>query len=321
LQRAAAFLGQAHRQPAASLAKRARSCCLSRGTASKGASMSLSVSQVLSDTWAALKGRFWALIGMWLAFFAIIMGAVIAFLMAIGGGMMTLAATMENPDNAAGLGAGMFGLMVVFYLFYLLLVCAQNAALTALASPLREPDFGAAFGAGWRSAPTLLVVFVLLLIGYFIGALAFGVLAAAVSALGSAGTGIAAVLVLALVLYFACRLGLVFPVAAVEGVRNPFAAIGRSWAVTRGNVLPIFLAMVVFVAIAGVLFALLFVPLLGSLSDMSGGNAVPAVGAMVFLFFGVTLLSVIVAVAYAALLAAVHARLVGTGEQLADTFA
>jgi hypothetical protein len=283
--------------------------------------MSLSVSQVLSDTWSALTARFWGLVGMWLVFFAIMMAMVLVFFMAMGGGALALAGSMENPDGlGAGFGAGMIGLMIVFYLAYLLVACAQNAAITALASPLRERDFGGAMSVGLRSAPTLLVVFVLLLIAYFAGAIAFGVLAGALSALGTAGVAISVILVLGIVIYFACRLGLVFPVVPVEGVRNPFTAIGRSWALTRGNVLPIFLAMLVLVVITLMLVAILFVPLFGSFSGLNDASAIPSIGAMSFLFLGAAVLSVVVAVAYAAFLAALHARLVGTGEQLADTF-
>lgn len=284
--------------------------------------MALSVSQILSDTISALKARFWGLVGMWLVFFAIMMGMLLAFTMFVGGGLLAMAGSMENPDAmGAGLGGGMIALMIVFYIAYLLLACAQYAALAALASPLEDSDFGGAFSAGMRSSPTLLVAMVLFLIAYFVAALAFGLLAALLSALGTLGAVISVLLIVGIVLYLACRVGVVFAVVPVEGMRNPFAAIARSWALTRGNALPIFLALLVFVVVMVVAITILVAPLLGSFSEMAGGTSAPPIGAMAFLLVGGMVLSVVLALAYSAFLAALHARLAGgTGEQLVETF-
>jgi hypothetical protein len=281
--------------------------------------MSLSVSQILSETFNAVKSRFWALVGMWLVFFAIVIGMFVLFFLFVGGGALAMAGSMENPDAiGAGFGAGMIALMIVFYVAYLMLISAQYAALTALASPLRSADFGSAFGAGMRSAPTLLAVMVLFLIGYFVGALAIGALTAALSSLGTAGAAVSVLLFVIVLIYLACRLTLVFPVVPVDGVRNPITAIGRSWSLTRGNVLPIFLAMLVLIAITLVLVAILVAPVFGSLSDL-GPTSTPPIGAMIFLFLGGAVLSVVLAVTYAAFWAALHARLAGR-EPLSETF-
>jgi len=46
--------------------------------------------------------------------------------------------------------------ILVFYLGYILIYCAQTASLNALASPLQQLGFGDAFSVGLRSALPLL---------------------------------------------------------------------------------------------------------------------------------------------------------------------
>lgn len=282
--------------------------------------MKLTVSQIFSDTFAAMKEHFWGLIGLWLTFFAITAVAMIVFFMVMGGGVMAMAGAIEGADGA-GFGAGVILFMFVFYVVYLLLACAQTAALNAMASPLRRVDFGEAFGLGWRSSPTLLLVMVLLVIAYFVGALVAGMIFAALASLGSAVAVVAAILLFLGVMYLACRLSIVFPIVPVDGVRNPITAISRSWGLTRGNALSIFLSFLLLFVIFGVLVGVLILPFMGTIMSMDNPNAAPALGGLAFFFIGAIVLSVVFAVTYAAFLSAIHGRLAGsTGEQLSETF-
>ncbi|MEM8697111.1 MAG: hypothetical protein AAGE05_13910 [Pseudomonadota bacterium] len=54
-------------------------------------------------------------------------------------------------------------------------------------------------------------------------------------------------------IYLACRLAPIGVIAITEGIRNPLTAIQRSFAVTKGNALPIF----AFLAIVGIVFILI----------------------------------------------------------------
>jgi hypothetical protein len=280
----------------------------------------MGVSEILSDTFARLRERFWGLLGIWFVFFAIMMAALVVFFLAIGGSAFALAGSMESGSAfGPGMGAGMVLLIIVFYLVYLLIAVAQYAAMNAMASPIRNAGFGDALNAGFRSSPTLLVVMVLLVIGYFVFALIASVLFAALAQLGSAATVIGAIALFAAILYLACRLAIVFPIVPVDGVRNPFAAIGRSWNLTRGNALAIFLAFVVFGIIAAILFAIVFVPSMGSFRALEAGDTSAMGGAMIFMFLGFTIISILIAIGYSALLSSVHARLAGDS-RVAHTF-
>lgn len=287
--------------------------------------MQLSTGRILSDTFAMAKSRFWSLVGMYLAWFAISMALLILSMVAFGGTMA--AASAADPEGlAAGAGIAAVVGMIVFYLGYLALACAQYGAMCTLASPMRSGDFGAAFGAGLKAALPLLGTMVVLLVGYFVAAIVIGVVAGVA---GQAGT-VVLVAVLALVavgvLWLGARIGIVFPLVPVEGIYNPFRAIGRAWALTRGNAWPIFLSFVAFMLIAAVLLGLVLLPFAGTvmaIGSSDGGDPAAlagAMGSMAFMFVGLVVVGIVVAIAYAALLSAIHGALAG-GDDAAAAFA
>lgn len=274
--------------------------------------MKLTVGRIFSETFSTMKDRFWGLFGLWAAFFGLMLAAIVVFGMIAGGSAATLAGAVDDPAVLAdGVGVGLIAALVVFYLAYVLLVCAQYAAMNAMASPLRQADFGEAFSVGWRSAPTLLGVMIVFLIGYVLAAMAAGL----VGALGTAGAVVGTVLLIGVMLYLASRLLIVFPVVPVDGVRNPFKAIGRAWRLTAGQALPIFLSLLAFVALLLLLMALMIIPIFGTVEAISEGGTAPAIGSMLFAFAAVIVLSIVVAIAYAAHLSAVHALVVRQSEE------
>lgn len=282
--------------------------------------MNITVSSILSGTLEGMKARFGGLAAMWLIFFLLTLAALVVFSLVLGGSMMAaMGGAAEGGAFGPGFGAGMFAVMAVFYVGYLLLACAQYGAMNAMASPLSRASFGDAFSLGWRTSPTLLAVMLIMVIGYLLVALALSALGAA---LGEIGALIASIVLFAAVIYLACRLAIVLPIAPVDGVRNPITVISRSWQLTRGHALPIFLSLLVFVLAVLVLGAILLVPALGAISSLSTGDAAPGIGIMLYLFVGFIALSVVFAAAYAAYLSAIHAQLSErAGEGIGETFA
>ncbi|WP_162935762.1 glycerophosphoryl diester phosphodiesterase membrane domain-containing protein [Tsuneonella amylolytica] len=287
--------------------------------------MRLGVSQIMSETFAIARRRFWSLLGMQLTWFAILIGLMIVSMIAIGGGAVAFGSLLSDAE-IVGPGAGigfLFG-MLVLYAGYLLIACAQYAAMCTLASPLRRGGFGDAFSSGIRSAPTLLVVFIVMIVGYFVVAFALSAVGALFAAQNSALSLVFGLLVLAVLIWLGSRLGIVLPIVPVDGVRNPIRAIGRAWSLTRGNAVPIFLAFLVFVVVAVVLIALATVPFMGTLAalglDGSGMPSDAAVGGgVVAMFLLLMLAGVVIAILYAALLSAIHGLLAG-GTQAAEVF-
>ena len=237
----------------------------------------MGVSDVLATTMAILRNRGIGLVGIWLAFLVlvIILGAV-AFGVIGAGALAAGGMGMSGDGLGAGLGLGMLGAMLVFYLAYILIYMAQSLAMAHYASPLVEPDIGTSFSAGFRGALTMVGVTVLLLIVYFAVALVMGLASAALSSVGDLlGAGFA-ILILPVAIYLMCRLSILLPVVAVDGVRNPVTAIGRTWALTRGNALAIFLSLLAFVVVAIVVFGVMFVFFAGSMQGLESSMATGA---------------------------------------------
>lgn len=280
----------------------------------------MSVGDILSDTFARVRERFWGLLGVWAVFAVIMIAGSVAFFAVLGRGVFALTNSMESVGGpGAGMGIGMILLVIAFYIVYLLIAAAQYAALNAMASPIRNADLGEAISTGFRSSPTLLLVMVLFIIAYFLLALVAGVVFAVLAQAGSAGSIIGVIILFLAVLYLACRVSVVFPIVPIDGVRNPITAIARSWSLTRGHALAIFLAFLVLAIVATVLFAIVIVPSIGSIGALQAGDLSGIGGAMTFIFVGATVVSALVAMSYSAMLASIHARLAGE-HGVAETF-
>jgi hypothetical protein len=277
--------------------------------------MELSTSGILSRMFEMMKGRFGPLLGIWFVYFAVQIAFSIVFLMVIGASVFAGGA-IGDPAAMAGLGVGMIVLMLVFYLVYLLIYVASYASLTSMASPLHRPAFGDALYAGVRSALPLFGAMLLLLVAYFVVALVIGMIT---GLLGTAGSTLFAIVLIPALIYIGCRLSIIFPLVAVDGIRNPITAITRSWNMTGGSVLGILGATLVYLLIAVVLFAVVFLPVFGSAATLVDPAA--AMGTMLFFFVGVVIVGIVVSIMGAALAAAIHGGLSDTsGGRLSETF-
>ncbi len=141
-------------------------------------------------------------------------------------------------------------------------------ALLALLTDRTLPTVGEAIGMGVRGiVPYMLAQLAL--------GLGVGLIGGLVLAIGTA-TGIAALAVLGvgavliLFIYTAIRTSLVAPVVAVEGERNPIAALKRSWTLTQGNAA----RLLVFFALVFLVFTVISIvatSLLGLVASAIGG--------------------------------------------------
>jgi len=281
--------------------------------------MSLSIGGIISQTFSMAMQRIGSLLGVWAIYFGLQLLLMIILFGVVGTSFM-MAGSMENP-LAMGMSAVLT--MILGYMAYFLLYMAQAAALVHNASPAHDPSLGDSFMAGLRAVPILLGLALIMLVAYFLAAIVLGLVGAAFSAAGDAGSVIYVILVFLLMIYISCRLSLVMPVIAVDGVGNPITALSRSWTLTSGHVLKIFVVMLLYAVIVGGVFFLLFLVAGGSMMGLSGmGEAgMGAAGAtMIGFFLGFIALMVLVAIVSASFMASLHASLVGP-EAVAETFA
>ncbi|MBA4008926.1 MAG: hypothetical protein C0486_09120 [Erythrobacter sp.] len=288
----------------------------------------IDIGRVFATAWAMLRQRFWLLLGMVAVFFAIqiVASMVLGIVLAIMGaaGAVGIGAGLDDPAAITGMSIFFILVMVVIYGAYLVLVLAQQAAMVTIASPLEDPSFGNAMARGFKSALPFFVISVILGIGYVaLGAVVFVLVGVAGFGGGLTGGIIGIVLLLLfmpVVVYLGCRFAVLVPVVAVDQVFNPIAAIRRSWAVTRGRVLGIFLAILVLavltLAVFGVPFGLIFS------TAVSGDPASGAPLLLLLLPFVFLPLIAVYAMFTASFFAALHSEVTGGGsERLEEVFA
>jgi membrane-anchored glycerophosphoryl diester phosphodiesterase (GDPDase) len=288
----------------------------------------IDIGRVFGTAWAMLRQRFWLLLGMFAVFFAIqfVGSMVLGIVVAIMGvaGAASIGAGLEDPAAITGMGVGFILFMVLFYGAYLVLVLAQQAAMVTLASPLEEASFGSAMGRGFKSALPFFVITLILGVGYVVigGGLAALV---AVVGLGSETVGallgaVLLLLFLPVIVYLGCRMAVLIPVVAVDQVFNPLAAIRRSWAVTRGRALGIFLAILVYglltLVVLGLPFGLIFT------TALSGDPASGLPLLLLLLPFVFLPVFVVYTMFASSFIAALHNEVTGGGsERLEEVFA
>jgi len=286
----------------------------------------MDIGRLFSTSFAMFRQRFWPLAGMWAVFFAIQIGAMIVLGIAAAVlGISGLATDLEDPAAIAGMGVGMILLLVLFYGAYIVVILAQQAALVTLASPLEEPAFGAALSRGFRSALPFLGITLIMVLVYFVLVLVLGGVAGlAAAGGGAAGSILVALLAVPAIIYLGCRFAVLVPVVAVDQVFNPLTAIRRSWAVTQGKVLAIFLAIVGFLLASLVALGLPFGLMVYLLGGTGGGSADPgaAFGMVALGFLVFVPLFIAYSIYAAAFTASMHSEVTGGGaESLEEVFA
>lgn len=285
----------------------------------------IDIGRVFSTSFAMLRQRFWPLVGMWAVFFAIQMAGSIllgvAMAMMGAAGMASLGAGMDDPSAITGMSIGLIVFMALFYGAYLVIVLAQQAAMVMLASPLEEPTFGAALSRGFKSALPFFAIAILMLLIYFAVVAAVAALAGAAGLEGGSLASGLLLLVLPVMVYLGCRFAVLIPVVAVDQVFNPLAALRRSWAVTRGKVLRILLAIIAFAAVSLVVLGLPVMLIFGAV--FTGQDSAGAAAGFALLGFVIFIPLLIVYTMFAsAFTASLHSEVTCNGsEQLEAVFA
>ncbi len=212
-------------------------------------------------------------------------------------------AGMDSKEAAAVI-ADYYSTILPYLLPLVLFQAAGTLALLTLMTDRSRPTVGEAIRSGAKG------VFAYVLAQVLLG-VAVGLIGGAVLAIGTA-TGIGALTVVGLagvgllVIYAAIKTSLVGPVVAVEGERNPVAALKRSWLLTSSNSLRIgvfyllvglaFLVVTsVIVAVAGIIAALI-----------GGAHAGEIAGAVIS-----SALNAVMALYFVAIVAATHRQLAG----------
>ncbi|MGH6787735.1 MAG: glycerophosphoryl diester phosphodiesterase membrane domain-containing protein [Novosphingobium sp.] len=281
--------------------------------------MQFSFSQTYADASRAVKERFGPLLGV-LGIFLVLQVALTGVMMATTGSSFLTAATAMPGDPQPSLGIGFW----VIYAVTIVVGMAGLAALCVMASLLRRPSVGDAIGDGFRSALSvvgaLLVVIVGVAVIVFVISLVIGGSVAATNSPGLAFVGM--LIMFAVFAWLFTRLSLTLPIIAVDGERNPFAAMARSWALTAGNAAKVFFVWFVFVLALTAIMLLIVFGLAGSLVGGFAAGSAPGIGTMVVALVVYLVLIVAINLYSSALTAAVHAQLAGPNAQgYSETFA
>ena len=291
--------------------------------------MTIDIGQLFSRSWEVIKQRVWLLLGMYVLFFVIqiVFSGVLGVIM--GGSAMAFAGVASGMDSPAGalggLGVGFIVMMVVMYLGYFVIVFAQQCAMSALATPLRQTPFGDAIGIGFKGGLTFLLI-VLLGILVYIGFVVVGMIVGFLfSVLGDIGGLVAGLLFLLLpgFIYLALRMAVLVPVVAVDRETGPILAITRTWALTRGHALSIFVIYLIMTGIALVLFLVPILMLVGSLASIGEtGDPTGAVGALLAIPLLLIPLVLVYTIVSTVITACLHAAITDRYEEgVEDTFA
>ncbi len=270
--------------------------------------MKVEIGRVFSNTLAMARDQFASLIGLWgifLLFQILLVGVIFGAI----GGTAALGGDFESLDPASALsfGVGIILLMFVVYFLYLYLYCVQSTAMAQAASPRMRASFGEALSGGFRSGLSLFGVFLLFLVGYLIFSFIIGIVQSIVGFLGSFGEFVVTLIVLGALIFFACRFAVIVPVVAVDSERNPIKAIARAWQLTEGNLLPIFLILLivgVLVIVLGIGFAVVF----GGIFFATVSSGAPAIGTILTMILVFGVFGGLFAVLGSALMAVLHAE-------------
>ncbi|QYJ07868.1 glycerophosphoryl diester phosphodiesterase membrane domain-containing protein [Qipengyuania flava] len=160
-----------------------------------------------------------------------------------------------------------------YWYLFLAMAVIQGIGLLAMLALLRRranPTVGEALGSGARSvvsyiAAQILQGFLIIGVAFFLTALFALTGVVAIAALGG-------VMAFVVACYLVTKLSLVAPVIGIEGERNPVAALRRSWALTKGNSMRLFLFYALLI-VAFLVVSLLISLVLGLVFALAGEQA------------------------------------------------
>ena len=212
-----------------------------------------------------------------------------------------------NPEDFEAIGAAMMQAYADYWWVILIIFVTQGIgtlALLVLLTDRAKPTVGDAIKRGAIGFPTYLaanLIFVLaigVILGLSVAILPFLVL-----------------LAIPVMFYAMVKFSLVMPAIAIDGIRNPFKAIARSWTLTKGNSFRLFIfyallviALMVVSLLVTMVLAVIFAAIGGQVETIGNGLVASVINAIfVVLFLGV--------------LAGIHRQLAGDRpEELSEVF-
>ena len=108
--------------------------------------MTVDIGKVFSDTWAMIKQRWLAMIGLWAAFVGVLILFYIGTIIAAGTWFVTFADAFNGAGGFAdataygGLGIGFVVITVLIMVGFYTIIFGQFGSMVAMASPTRRPS-------------------------------------------------------------------------------------------------------------------------------------------------------------------------------------
>ncbi len=187
-----------------------------------------------------------------------------------------------------------------------------SMALFALLTDRGNPTVGEALGTGLKSIPSYIAAQLMSALGT---GLVIAVPVTLLTLAAPAAGALALLLAVPLMVYLFVKFALTAPVIAIEGERNPVAALLRSWRLTRANSLRIFLFLFLLMFTIGIIAALVSGILglvLSALGEPVASIGIDLVSALV---------NALVTVIFLVVTVAIHRQLAGSpATRLTDTF-
>jgi hypothetical protein len=216
-------------------------------------------------------------------------------------------------DNPAAMQAQVLAFYADWGWALLLMVLLQVAGYLAMLALLRDrsrPTVGQAIGAGLKGLLPAIGAYLLFLLAMIPVALVLILVVALLAVVaGEAGSTIVGVVLgmgmAVFFIYALVKLSLWAPVIAIDKVHNPLAVLRRSWRMTKGKSLPLFLFYLL-LAVVYVVITIVVGMVAGALALVLGASAGVIVSALLSGFLGA-----VAAVIYVAVLAAIHRQLSG----------
>lgn len=235
---------------------------------------------------------------------------------------LAFALLFPQPEAAAGMtGEQAANLLLAFYresmpwmIPMAILQAVGSLALLTLFTDRTRPTVGAAIRQGAIGLVPYLVA--QLLVGFVVSAIAMIVIGLGAATGLMALAIVLAVGVIVFAVYAFVKTSLVAPVIVVEGVRNPIAALKRSWSLTTGNSsrIAVFYALLFFTFLVIVFIASALIGIVAAV--IAGAEGARIVNAVVSSMLGAA-----VTVYAVSVIAAVHRQLAGLSpEAVGATF-
>lgn len=226
-------------------------------------------------------------------------------------------ANFGNPEATKRVMEGMTGPVIAFGLVSFLLQSIGYLAMLALLTDRARPTVGQAIGSAVKALPSVIGATLLFFTGYLLAVLVFAGLAAVLGKVAGLGALVAVLLVMLVVgiVYVMVKLSLILPVIMIDNVRNPAAALVRSWRLTKGNSFRLFLYYLLLFIVYMVIIMVVSMVSMALVAMVAGqGKAALLIGGLVSGIAGA-----IASVLLTAILAAIHRQLSGPSPDVRES--